>query len=78
MPAAAHGKRLTLTFDEDARNLVTARELLTLTYPPFVRFLQQQAARSEGDPREAKYFEENRLGVETLLRAMASKSRRAV
>jgi hypothetical protein len=54
---------------------VTAGQLLTpLTYPPLVRFLQRPAAQSEGNPREAKYFEEDRLNVETLLRAMASKA----
>jgi len=64
---------LTLTLEASERNLITVRQLLTLTYPPLLAFLRAQATQANGDPRDEKFFDENRLGVETLLRAMARK-----
>ena len=65
---------LTLTLEPDERSLITVRQLLTLTYPPLLKALKKQADRSaNGGKRDEKFFDENRLGVETLLRAMARK-----
>ena len=63
---------LTLTLEVEERNLVTVRELLTLTYPPLVQFLRMRAEEANSQPRDEKYFDENRFGVEALLRRMAS------
>ena len=62
---------LTLTFEPQDRNLVTVRELLTLTYPPLLAALREQAQMAKRKSKDKKFFDENRFGVETLLRAMA-------
>jgi type IV secretion system protein VirD4 len=64
---------LTLTLEQPERNLVTVRELLTLTYPPLVRMLRMGAEQAKSARKDERYFDENRFGVETLLSAMASK-----
>jgi type IV secretion system protein VirD4 len=64
---------LTLTLEPKERNLVTVRELLTLTYPPLLQALRMRSEQANSDPRDEKFFDENRFGVETLLRAMARK-----
>jgi type IV secretion system protein VirD4 len=62
---------LTLNFEPQDRNLVTVRELLTLTYPPLLAALREQAQMAKRKSKDKKFFDENRFGVETLLRAMA-------
>ncbi len=61
---------LALTLPESERSLVTARELLSLTYPALLR-----AAKSLHPPRSGKqdeeYYAANGHAVETLLTAMA-------
>lgn len=65
---------LTLTLKEEDRNLITVRQLLTLTYPPLLQALKAKAAQvtSEGPPNKP-FFDANKLAVETLLRAMSRK-----
>jgi type IV secretion system protein VirD4 len=67
---------LTLTLKESERNLITVRELLTLTYPPLLRALKDQAAQAKKEAPDEKFYNENKLAVETLLRTMANKERR--
>jgi type IV secretion system protein VirD4 len=67
---------LTLTLKESERNLITVRELLTLTYPPLLRALKNQAAQAKKEAPDEKFYNENKLAVETLLRTMANKERR--
>jgi type IV secretion system protein VirD4 len=64
---------LTLTLESGERNLVTVRELLTLTYPPLVRALRRKAEQARSDPNSEKHFDQHRFGVEKLLEAMACK-----
>ncbi len=64
---------LTLTFEENERHLITVRELLTLTYPPLVRYMRAKSQEVKAAARDEKFFDENRLGVDTLLQAMAGK-----
>lgn len=59
---------LTLTFDESERDLVTVRQLLTLTYPPLLRAAQVRAAKETAD---GEVPDENRLAVNTLLLTMS-------
>lgn len=69
---------LTMTLKEGERNLITVRELLTLTYPPLLHALKVKAkarkSLGEGPPNES-YYSENKLAVETLLRTMARKNK---
>jgi type IV secretion system protein VirD4 len=67
---------LTLTLPENDRNLITVRQLLTLTYPPLLTALQQQAAHVKKEAPDEKFYNENKMAVETLLRTMASKEQR--
>lgn len=65
---------LTLTLEESERNLISVRELLTLTYPPLLRALKVKARKLPNDKTpEETYYKENKLAVETLLRTMAGK-----
>ena len=63
---------LTLTLPEEERNLVTVRQLLSLTYPPLVHLVTEatRAAAKEG-PLDKEYYDENRMAVQALLRAMS-------
>ena len=61
---------LTLLLPSPERTLVTVRELLLLTYPPLVRALRKKARPPKGGQADAEFFNENRLGVETLLQTM--------
>jgi type IV secretion system protein VirD4 len=61
---------LTLTFPESERNLVTVRELLSLTYPRLLNAVKA-AARNEGGPLDEQFFDENKAAVQTLLRVMS-------
>jgi type IV secretion system protein VirD4 len=62
---------LTLTLREDQRNLVTVRELLSLTHPQLVGALRLAPPRSSGGKQNKGHFIDNSLAVETLLGAMA-------
>ena len=62
---------LTLTLPEAERNLVTVRELLSLTYPRLLHAVKAARATREGRFDE-EYFDENRIAVQTLLRAMST------
>ncbi len=64
---------LTLTLARSEHNLVTVRQLLTLTYPPFVEALRLKAAQAER--KDEKYYDENKHGVETLLREMVRRDK---
>jgi type IV secretion system protein VirD4 len=55
---------LTLTLPEAERNLVTVRQLLTLTYPKLLDAVKQAAHSRES-------VDENKLATQTLLRAMS-------
>lgn len=61
---------LALTMDESERNLVTVRQLLTLTYPPLLRSVRGRALVIANDKGE-EAPDENRLAVNTLLLAMS-------
>jgi type IV secretion system protein VirD4 len=63
---------LTLTRPPEEHNLITVREILTLTYPQLLEGinLHVRKARTKAD---GKPVDENRIGVETLLRAMSQK-----
>jgi type IV secretion system protein VirD4 len=61
---------LVLTFPTSERNLVSVRQLLSLTYPR----LRDAVARSRSsleEPLEEPYFDDNKAAVETLLRTMS-------
>ncbi len=60
---------LTLTLPPGERNLVTVRDLLSLTYGRLVDAVT--AARSNGGPLDEKFFDENKVATDTLLRAMS-------
>lgn len=62
---------LTLSFQEHERNLVTVRQLLSLTWPPLLRAVKIAAQPAADAPKDERYFNENRLAVDTLLRAMS-------
>lgn len=64
---------LTLTFEPGERNLVTVRQLLSLTYPRLVTAVRSAAAQQE---RDEQFFDENRLAVQTLLKAMSREGER--
>jgi type IV secretion system protein VirD4 len=66
---------LTLTFPERERNLVTVRELLSLTYPRLAHAVDSARASAKGRDDE-EYFDENRVAVQTLLRTMSRAGRR--
>jgi type IV secretion system protein VirD4 len=61
---------LTLTLPTDQRDLVTVRELLSLTHPQLLGALRAKASRSASGKRDKQFFSDNSLAVETLLRAM--------
>jgi type IV secretion system protein VirD4 len=65
---------LTLTLPPRERNLVTVRELLSLTYPGLVEALKRTAR--PGAKLDKQYYEENVAATEVLLGAMASGGRR--
>jgi type IV secretion system protein VirD4 len=62
---------LTLTFEPGERNFITARELLLLSYSPLVLALQKRPHPSETGQPDEEFYNENRRGVETLLKAMS-------
>jgi type IV secretion system protein VirD4 len=67
----------TLTRPLNERNLVTVRQLLTLTHPALLSAVRGTATSSQpGPPRGEAFFAENRTAVETLLMAMADQGDR--
>jgi len=67
---------LTLTLPESERSLITVRELLSLTYPRLLSAVRLPAPAAEGDKRDEQFFADNKLAVETLLRAMSASGNR--
>ena len=62
---------LALTFPKRERNLITVRELLSLTYPR----LQNAVKQTKHEPDD-EYFDEHRVAVQTLLRTMSQAGNR--
>ena len=67
---------LVLTFNEAERNLVTVREVLCLTYAPLVAAIKAGKRPSKESKRSKQFYDDNRLGVETLLRTMGKQTDR--
>jgi len=63
---------LTLMLPPSERSLATVRELLLLSYPPFVRALRANVRPPEDGQPTKSFFAENRAAVETLLQAMSN------
>ena len=66
---------LTLTLPDRERNLVTVRELLSLTYPTLLSAVKKARSSREAELDE-RFFDENRLAVQTLLKIMSTAGRR--
>ncbi|MGD0185323.1 MAG: type IV secretory system conjugative DNA transfer family protein [Roseiarcus sp.] len=62
---------LVLTLPASERNLVTVRELLSLTYPPLLRAVRLRASPPDDGQPDEQFFNENRVAVQTLLGAMS-------
>jgi type IV secretion system protein VirD4 len=60
---------LALTLPKVDRNLISVRQLLSLTYPRLVEAVAR--SRSSNEPLDETYFDDNKVAVETLLRAMS-------
>ena len=60
---------LALTLPESERTLITARELLSLTYPRLLQATKAIRPPKNGE-RDRDFYNENNHAVETLLRAM--------
>jgi type IV secretion system protein VirD4 len=67
---------LTLTLPEPERNLVTVRELLSLTYPRLLHAVKAAVRAARTRKLDEAYFDENRIAVQTLLRTMSRQGRR--
>jgi type IV secretion system protein VirD4 len=63
---------LTLMFAESERTLTTVRELLLLSYPLLVEAMRAKPRPPADGQPDAAFFDENKAGVETLLRAMSN------
>jgi len=61
---------LTLLLPPQDRHLVTARELLLLSYKPLVDALNGRVRASENGKVDEAFYDRNRLGVEALLTTM--------
>ena len=59
---------LVLTLRPSERNLVTVRELLSLTYAPLLQAVR--ARKKANQKQDEEFYDENKQGVTTLLRAM--------
>jgi type IV secretion system protein VirD4 len=66
---------LVLTLPKGERSLITARELLSLTYPRLLDAVER-ARSSDDSPLDPQFFDENKLALQTLLRAMSRTGRR--
>ncbi len=60
---------LTLMLPESERNLVTVRQLLSLTHPRLLKAVAAARA-AQDDPLDEQFYDENKAAVQTLLRAM--------
>ena len=67
---------LTLTLAESERHLVTVRELLCLAYPPLMRAVQSKMTPPEDGKPDETLYSENKLAIETLLKAMSKDENR--
>ena len=67
---------LTLTLPESERSLITVRELLSLTYPQLLNAIKAKPRISDDGQKDQKFFDENKLAIETLLRAMTKAGNR--
>ena len=66
---------LTLLFPESERNLITVRELLCLSYKPFVDAGKRKAAQAlakASEDEKTEYFDRNAFTMNLLLNKMAS------
>lgn len=63
---------LTLLLPEEERHLVAVRQLLSLTHPRLVRAVKSARTAQEEANTTPDFFNENKVGVETLLGAMAT------
>jgi type IV secretion system protein VirD4 len=64
-----------LSLPKSERNLVTVRQLLTLSYKPLVQAARKAAAKAlaeASDEDKAKYFDRSTVAMKTLLNRMAS------
>jgi type IV secretion system protein VirD4 len=61
---------LTLLLPPQERHLVTARELLLLSYAPLVNALNGRVRAAENGKADETFYDRNRLGVEALLTTM--------
>ena len=62
---------MTLTLAASERHLVTVRELLSLTYAPLLKAVRAKKPPKTDGALDEEYFDENKQGMLTLLRAMA-------
>jgi type IV secretion system protein VirD4 len=60
-----------LTLPEQHRHLVTVRQLLTLAHPALSDAVRRQRDIARAESADEDYYDENRLAVRTLLKAMA-------
>jgi type IV secretion system protein VirD4 len=67
---------LTLTLPETERNLVSVRELLSLTHPRLLHAVKAAVRAAKERKLDDAYFDENRIAVQTLLRTMSRQGRR--
>lgn len=67
---------MTLTFDASEHNLITVRELLSLTHPQLLRAVRSKPPPTRDGQRDEKFFDENKLAVEALLGAMSKAGNR--
>lgn len=66
----------TLTLSPAERNLVTVRQLLSLTHPALLEATKAASKIAEKKPANEEFFIQNRTAVETLLLAMANTGNR--
>jgi type IV secretion system protein VirD4 len=67
---------LTLVLPRSERNLVTVRQLLSLTYPRLLNAVEKAVQSSPSAPLDAEFFDENKLALQTLLRGMVKAGNR--
>ena len=67
---------LTLTLPASERSLITVRELLSLTYPQLLSAMKAKPRASDDGQKDKQFFDENKLAIETLLRAMSKAGNR--
>ncbi len=67
---------LTLTLPASERNLISVRELLSLTHPRLLLAVKAAMKAARERKLDEAYFDENRIAVQTLLRTMSAQGRR--